>query len=308
MATHVVFGSGATGLTVARLLVERGENVNVVSRSGRTVEGADGLAGDVTDQAFANRATAGANVVYQVLNAPYSRWAEDFPPLQHAVVEAASLAGARLVTLENCYLYGDTHGEPMTEATPIRPTSRKGEVRAAMTEDLFTAYREGRVEATVGRASDYYGPGGGYQSMIGDRVVPQALAGKTASVIGDPDQPHSYTYLPDIARGLIELGDRPEAVGRAWHLPTAPALTMRDIVGLVFREAGTEPKLRSAPRTMLWLLGLFNADVRELREMLYEFEQPFVVDSSAFERTFGMAPTPMAQGIAETVDSYRKKE
>ena len=178
---HVIFGTGAIGLAVLDALRRRGETVRMVNRSGSAPvpDDVEVVGGDASDPAFATEVARGAKVVYQALNPPYEQWAEKFPPLQNAVLAAA--AGARLVTLENVYMYGRPAGRPLTEDREYAAHTKKGKVRAAMARQLLEAHRSGRAEVAIGRASDYFGPRGGAQSNLGDRLFPAAIAGKTAS-------------------------------------------------------------------------------------------------------------------------------
>ncbi len=284
---HVVFGTGPIGLAVADELIRGGKNVRMVNRSGRAAvpDGVEVVGGDAADPAFARRASAGAVVVYNALNPPYHRWPELFPPLQAGVIEGAASAGAKLVAMENLYMYGPTGGQALTENLPYAADTRKGEVRARMSEDLFAAHEEGKIRATVGHASDFFGPRVS-ASAAGEQVFGRALAGKSAQVVGDPEQPYTYTYVPDIGKSLVILGEREEALGSAWHLPSPATVSTREFVNMVFEEAGGEPKLQKAPKILLRALGLFNPALRETIEMLYEFEEPFVVDHSRFARAF----------------------
>ncbi|MDX1450296.1 MAG: NAD(P)H-binding protein, partial [Acidimicrobiia bacterium] len=220
---HVVFGTGAIGLAVIDALVEAGRRVRAVNRSGRArvPQGVEVTCGDASDPGFARMAAEGASAVYQCLGPPYDRWAELFPPLQSAVISAAEAADARLVTLENLYMYRHDPAAPITEETPEEPRSRKGGLRKAMSDELRRVADEGRVEIAIGRASNYFGPRGGIMSPLGDRVVPRVLAGKNTTALGDPDLPHTYSYLPDIGRALVMLAERPEAAGHVWLLPNA---------------------------------------------------------------------------------------
>ncbi len=308
-ALHVVFGAGAVGRALVNVLISRGQTVTVASRSHRDTDAiaAQCLTGDVRDPEFAMMAARGAAVVYQVLNPGYHRWAEEFPALQASVVSAAAAAGARLVTLENTYMYGRPDGAAFTEDSPEDPHTRKGKIRAQLSADLLGAHDAGTVEVAIGRASDYFGPGGGAQSPLGDRVMPVALSGRTAQVLGNPDLPHTYSFIPDIARGLAVLGEHPAAAGRIWHLPNDPdTRTTRDIVETVYRMAGhSEARVRSIPAALLRLVGLFDKTAGELVEMLYQFEAPFVVDSTMIGRELGVHATPLDDALAITLDSYR---
>ena len=319
VAEHVVFGAGAVGLALVDVLLARGlasAEVRVVSRSGHAAlpAGVQIIGGDVRDPGFARQAAAGARVVYQVLNAPYHRWAQEFPGLQRSVIDAAAAAGARLVTLENVYAYGapaarpDGSTTPFTEDSPLTAHTRKGTVRAQMHAELMAAHAAGQVEVTVGRAADYFGPRGGRQAVnLGDQAMRAALAGRPAQVLGDPGQPHTYTYLPDIAAGLALLAEHPDAPGRVWHLPNDPQTrTTRELLDITYRLAGqARARLRRVPVPVLRAAGLINPAARETIEMLYEFDRPFIVDSSRITTVLGARYTPLEQALSATLDTYR---
>jgi nucleoside-diphosphate-sugar epimerase len=306
---HVIFGTGANGLATLEALRRRGERVRMVNRSGSAPvpEDVEVAGGDARDPAFTTAVSRGAPVLYQTLNPGYDRWQVEFPALQAGVLAAAEAAGARLVSLENVYMYGRPDGQPLTETHPYRPNTRKGQVRAQMARDLVAAHQAGRVEVVIGRASDYFGPGGGVQSPLGDRVFRPALAGRTATVLGDPDQPHTYTFIPDIGEGLAVLGEHPDTAGEVWHLPNDPGTrTTRQLVEIVYRQAGqSTTKVRGTPTLVLRALGLVNPLVRELVEMQYEFRQPFIVDSSKIGTKLGLHATPVEQALEQTLSSYR---
>jgi len=303
---HVVFGTGPIGMATIELLAVQGNRVRAVNRTGRAdvPEGVEVMGGDATDPAFSAEAADGAAVVYQCLNPPYTKWPELFPPLQAGVLAGATTVGAKLVAMDNLYMYGPTNGASLTEDLPYAATGRKGKTRAKMAQDLLETHRAGKVRVTIGRASDYFGPRGKLSAM-GERVFYPALAGKKAQVLGDPDQLHTYSYLPDIAKGLVILGERDEADGEAWHLPNAPTLTTRQFIEQVCAAAGTEAGVSAMPRMMVNLIGLFNGNVRELKEMLYEFEEPYVVDSDKFVKAFGDPATPLDEAIPATLDWFR---
>jgi nucleoside-diphosphate-sugar epimerase len=175
-----------------------------------------------------------------------------------------------------------------------------------MSNELMEAHRSGRVQVAIGRASDFFGPRV-LASAAGEQVFGRAVQGKSAQVVGDPDQPHTYTYAPDIGRGLVNLGESEEALGQAWHLPSPETLTTRQFVEMIFEEVGKPSRIQAAPKILLRVMGLFNPGMREILEMLYEFEEPFVVDHSKFERAFGERATPLREAIGETVRWYRSK-
>lgn len=306
---HVIFGSGAIGLSTYEALRRRGESVRIVNRSGHAAvpDEVEVIGGDARDSAFTVEAGQGAAVVYQTLNPPYPEWSAQFPALQAGVLAAAEAAGARLVSMENVYMYGRPEGRPLTEDRPYDAHTEKGRLRGRMARDLLAAHSAGRVEVAIGRASDYFGPRGGAQSNLGDRVFPAALQGKTATVLGDLDQPHTYSYIPDIGEGLAVLGEHPDAPGQVWHLPNDPETrTTRQLVEMIFEQVGLpHAKVRSIPPLLLRLLALRNPTVRELLEMQYQFEEPFVVDSSLITNKLDVTATPVDQAIADTLATYR---
>ena len=305
---HVVFGTGPVGLAVMDDLVGKGKRVRMVNRRGRArvPEGVEVVGGDAAAPSFTREASEGASVVYFALNPPYTRWAELFPPLQAGVIEGAAGAGAKLIAVENLYMYGLTGGRPLTEDLPHAPNTRKGAVRARMAEELMEAHASGKVRVATGRASDFFGLRV-LVSAAGEQVFGRAVQGKGSQVAGDPDQPHTYTYMPDIGRGLVVLGEREEALGEAWHLPSPETVTTREFVRAIFEEADRPPRVQVAPKILLRAIGLFNPGIRETIEMLYEFEEPFVVDHSKFERAFGDHATPLEKAIGDTVRWYRGK-
>jgi nucleoside-diphosphate-sugar epimerase len=308
MTRHVVFGTGQVGHPLVAELVADGHNVVAVNRNGHgDLPGARTVAGDATDPAFTTAVCQGADVVYFCLNAMnYERWSEEFPPLQRGVMAGAASASARLDVLDNLYAYGPPEGQPLVETMSANPTSAKSATRAAMTEELLAAHAAGQVEVAIGRASDYFGSGA-TRSALGETVFAAALTGKTAQVMGNPDQPHSYSYTPDVVRGLIALGAGAgaDAGGHIWHLPVAETRTTRQLIEAVYALAGHKPKVMAAGRTTLRAIGLIKPEMREYLHTLYQFTGPWVVNDSKFRSTFGDLSTPLDQALATTSAWYR---
>ncbi len=303
---HVVFGAGQVGRVLSARLAAAELEVRLVSRRrpATLAEGVQWRCADVNDAAAAGEAASGAAVVYQCLNAPYNKWPELFPPLQRAVLGAAEQTGALMVSLENVYAYGPTAGRPMTEQLPLAATTVKGLTRAAMTEELLAASQAGRVRIAIGRAADFFGPGV-TETTLGERVFGNAVNGKRADFIGDPDLPHTYSYVPDVAAGLATLGTDPRAIGGIWHLPAAETVTTRQMLDLVGAAVGHPVEIRKVPKLMLRALGLANPTIRELREIGYQVDEPFVLDTSKYRDVFGDETTPLARAVDETVSWYR---
>jgi nucleoside-diphosphate-sugar epimerase len=305
---HVVFGTGQVGRAVAGRLAASGVAVRAVSRhqpAGLPAQ-VQWRPADLTHAGAAADAAVGATVVYQCLNAPYTQWPQLFPPLQRAALAAAEQAGALLVTLENVYGYGPTGGRPMTEDLPLAATTTKGRTRAAMTAELLAAAQSGRVRVAIGRASDFFGAGV-TESTMGARVFGNALAGKRADFLGNPELAHTYSYVPDIATGLVTLGSDDRSVGQVWHLPGPETVSTRAFLEIVSAEVGHQVGLRTLPKLLLRALGLLNPMMRELAEMSYEFEEPFVLDTAKYSATFATATTPLASAISATIDWYRSE-
>jgi len=306
----IVFGTGPLGLAVMDELVARGRPVTLINRSGQVDEllpdGVEIVPGDATDPDQVAAICAEAGLVFHCAQPGYTNWPEQFPPITQGILDGVSRTKARLVVGENLYMYGPVSG-PIREDLPFAATTRKGKVRAEMARTLLEAHQAGKVRVTIGRASDFYGPRVLGSANVGDMLFDAALAGKTANLVGDLDQPHTYTYIKDFGRGLVTLGDHDEALGQAWHVPSAETITTRQFVELVEGAVGRPVKVRAAGRWMLAIIGLFVPDAGEMKEMLYEFEEPFVVDHSKFEGAFGVDVTPHPQAILETLAWYRQR-
>lgn len=304
--THLVIGAGAVGTATAQLLAEDGHHVRLASRSGSgpVHPAIERVALDATDAAAVTRAARGAAAIYNCANPPYTRWETDWPPIAAALLAAAEATGAVLATTSNLYAYGPVD-RPMTEDLPLAATGTKGRVRARMWLDALAAHETGRVRATEVRGSDFYGPGVA-NAMLGRRAVERLLAGKSVQLLGDVSARHSVTYVPDVARLLVTVAADERAWGRPWHVPSAPALSQRETVETIARIAGVaRPKVVTPPAALMRLAGVFVPMVRELRETHHQFAGDWVLDSSAAERTFGLAPTPLAEGARATVDAAR---
>jgi len=305
--THVVFGAGQIGTPLASHLLSRGHQVRLVRRAGEGPPGVQVIHGDAGDRAFATEAAHGASVVYHCMNPPYSTavWARELPRLLDSLVNAAARAGARLVVLDNVYMLGKPKGRPLDEDSPIAPSSRKGEIRASVNARLMEAHARGDVRAVVGRASDFYGPGG-TNSYFGDAFWPKALSAGIAQTLVTLDTPHTYHYTGDVVRGLAGLADAPDdACGRWWMLPCAGAETTRQIIARFSAALGRELRIRPVSRIALRSLGFFVPLLRELDEMGYQWNEPFIASDRQFRERFGGTATPLDQGAPVTVEWAR---
>ncbi|BBG03243.1 MULTISPECIES: NAD-dependent epimerase/dehydratase family protein [Pseudonocardia] len=303
MSRHVVVGAGAVGSAVATALAARGEQVRIVSRRGGGPEhpSIEPIATDVTGRGTLARLTGDAVALYDCAAPPYHRWPEEWPPLAGALLEAAEHSGAVLVSAGNLYLYGPVTG-PMTEHSPIRPAGAKARVRAQVWQDALDRHRAGRIRTVEVRASDHLGAGS--RSLLTGLVLPRLLAGRRAFVPADLDAPHTWTAVSDVARTMVAVAAAPATWGRAWHVPSADPVSIREIAVLACRHTGSAaPRLHTLPRAALWLGGLTDPTVRALRETQYQFRAPFLLDSTEATATLGIAPTPVAESLAETVEA-----
>lgn len=304
---HVIVGAGAVGSAVARRLATQGHEVRIVSRSGSGPEAKNikRIPLDASRSAELTRVCENATALYNCANPSYHQWATAWPPLASSILKAATQTGAVLATISNLYGYADPT-KPMTESDPLRPSSKKGQIRADMWRAAKTANDSGLVRVTEARASDFVGPQVGANGHIGDRIIPKVLKGKPVAVLGDPDQAHSWTAIDDTARALVTLTENPQAWGRAWHVPTPPPQTSRQLIHRLCELAGVAPvKVRTLPNIALAVLGLFVADIRELKEVRYQFERPFVVDSKAFTREFGWSYTTLDDTLKAVLSHYQ---
>lgn len=297
---HVVFGVGQVGSQLTELLLARGLRVRAVRRSPQTSHHArlECVRADVYDKAAAIQAAAGATVVYHCMNAPYHQWATQLPPLYRHIAAAAQAAGARLVVLDNVYAVG-ANGV-FDEATPELPRAKKGEIRKMLADELRALHASGTVAVTIGRASDFFGPHVDQGMLQHPRSMAQLRAGQTVDVTGTIDQPHSWSYAPDVASGLLHLGLHPELAGQTYHLPVLPPQTGRALLTGLAGALGVTLKTREMPGWMLRAAGVFSPMMRELPEMQYQFTAPFVMNDAKFRAASGLAPTPLDAQLAAT--------
>ena len=306
---HTLLGAGGSvGTALAKELVSRGKCVRLVSRRGVQEPGTESRRADLTRLEETIDAVRGSSVVYQVAGLPYraSVWAEQWPVVMSNTIEACKRSRAALVFLDNVYMYGRVE-RPMVEETPYNPCSRKGEVRARIARQLQDTMKSGAVRACIARAADFYGPYADRTAVPHVLVLDRLMAGKGAQWLVDASIPHSLAFTLDSARGMALLGERPEALGQVWHLPASdPPIDGKTFVGLAAKELGVPPRLSVLQPWMIRLAGLFNADISETVEMLYQYEREYRFDSSKITRVFGITPTPYPEGIRQTIAWLRQ--
>lgn len=302
---HVVLGAGQVGTLVARRLLAQGHRVRQVRRGTEGLPGVEVRSGSLADPAFARAAMEGATVAYHCVNAAYDKWATELLPLTRGVLAGAAGSGARLVVLDNLYMYGKADQHAMDEDTPVAPSSEKGRLRAEAARLLLDAHARGEARVVIGRASDFYGPGAA-NAHLGERFFQRILAGKAGECMGDPDVPHTYSYTPDVADGLVTLGTASDdAWGRPWMLPAVDPVTPREMTRRFGVALGVDARISRVPRFALTLMGWFSPVMREIAEMTYQWESPYRLVDTRFRARFGALPTPLDHGVAATAEWAR---
>jgi nucleoside-diphosphate-sugar epimerase len=305
----ILGSSGAIANELSRLLAARATPFRLVSRKGAGAAGAaETVSADISDPEQAIRAVTGSSIVFLLVGLKYDHriWEETWPRIMANTIEACKRAGARLIFFDNVYMYGWVRGA-MTEETPYRPTSRKGEVRARIATTLEEAWKAGDLTAMIARSADFYGPRAA--NGIANALVFEPFSkGQAASCLVSDMLPHSYTWTPDAAKALLTLAEAESAWNQVWHLPTAPEpLTGREFVEKAAEAMGVKPKYRVLGRGMMRVVGWFNPVVREMNEMLYQNDSPYLFDSTKYARAFGFAGTPYGESIRETAGAYHHR-
>jgi nucleoside-diphosphate-sugar epimerase len=298
---HVVLGGGQIGDRLARLLAARGGRVRIVQRTAKDESRPNitRMTGDMRDLKFAEQATAGASVVYDCMNPQYHQWQTHLLALGGGALHGARKAGARLVALDCLYMYGAPEGK-MREDSPRNPCSKKGVLRVELERLRMSAAERGELEVAIGRAGSFFGidvP----QSAFGPRFFERLLAGKSIECMGDPDLPHSYSYVEDVALGLATLGSDARAANKVWHLPTPPAESTRQLAERLASGLGRKVRVKPVPRWLLQTVGVFSPLMRELPEMMYQWEVPYVLDDSQYRSVFGQSATPIDEAVEAIV-------
>lgn len=306
MGTHLVVGAGPVGTETACRLARSGHDVIVLTRRGLGPSEPNicTVAADAASLDALLGAAPKADAIYNCVNPPYHRWAQDWPPLATAFLSYAERTGAVLATCSNLYGYGPVNS-PMTESLPLATQGRKGRVRAKMWLDAQALHDAGRIRAAEVRGSDYVCAG--EQSLVGSsRVVPRILAGRPVSLIGSVDEPHSWTYPTDVARLLISVAIDERAWGKAWHVPTNAPRTQRQVMNDLADAAGVEHvRVSQLSPVITRILGVFNPAIRELEETAHQRDRSFVIDDTAARTTFGIDPTPWEEIMRAVIAHYR---
>lgn len=303
MTHHLVLGAGLIGSELTRQLLGAGDTVTVASRSGTQLPRATARALHANDEASLRAAAGNAATIFVCVNPAYAAWTAEWPPIFDAVTVAAQYTGAKVVLMGNLYGHGRPT-RPMTAHDALSPVESKGRVRAEGWNGLLAAHNRGDVRAVEVRASDYFGPGAGPTAHLGRRFFRPLIDGKTAWCVGGPAQPHAWAYLPDIARTLVAAAGAPEEHwGRAW-LVDSHSYSRLEVADQVAKLTGATGRVRSIPPLALHAVGVLSPMAREVARSAYQFTSPFLVDASETAQVLGVAATPWATALEQTVAAY----
>jgi nucleoside-diphosphate-sugar epimerase len=305
----ILGAGGPIGDELSKILIAQHQQVRLVSRNPRPVEGAQALAADLADPQQCLQAVKGSKVVHLLAGLKYDHhvWQELWPRIMANTIEACKREGAKLIFFDNVYMYGKVNGA-MTEETPYNPISKKGEIRAQIATTLMNESKAGNLTAMIARSADFYGPmtKNGVPNVL---VLEPYSQGKSASWLVNDKVPHSLTFTPDAARGLAMLAERESSWNQVWHLPTTPMPpTGKEFIAMAAQAFGVDAKYMVLSKLMLKMYGWFNPLVAESYEMLYQSESAYLFDSSKFAREFGFAGTPYKEGIGIAANSYKGKD
>jgi nucleoside-diphosphate-sugar epimerase len=303
----ILGAGGAIGTELLRELAHTRQPVRLVGRDPKLVQGTtEALSADISDLDQTIRAVSGSTVVYLLVGLKYELrvWRELWPRIMRNAIEACKRANAKLIFFDNVYMYGKVSG-PMTEETPFNPCSKKGEIRAQIATTLLNEIRAGTLNAMIARSADFYGPHA--RTSVANILVFENFAkGATASWLVNDAVPHSYTYTPDAAKSLTMLADTESAWNQTWHVPTAAnPPTGKEFIEMAAKEFAVEPKYRVLSRPLIKLAGLFDSDIRESYEMLYQSDSKYLFDSTKFSKAFSFEPFSYAEGVRRIASTYK---
>jgi|SRR5208282_3884393 len=303
----ILGAGGAIGVELVKELAHSRQPVRLVGRNPKLVEGAtEAVSADISNLDQTIRAVSGSAIVHLLVGLKYDLgiWRELWPRIMGNAIEACKRAHAKLIFFDNVYMYGKVHG-PMTEETPFNPCSKKGEVRAQIATTLLNEVKAGKLNAMIARSADFYGPHA--RTSVANVLVFDKFAKRaTASWLVNDSVPHSNTYTPDAAKSLALLANSESAWNQTWHVPTAPKPpTGKEFINMVAKEFGVQPKYRVLSRPLIKVAGLFDSDIRESFEMLYQNEYEYLFDSTKFSKAFSFEPISYNEGVRRTASSYK---
>jgi nucleoside-diphosphate-sugar epimerase len=306
---QTILGSGgAIGIPLAKELKKYTDQIRLVSRNPKKINETDELYPiDLNDYSKIDKAIAGSEVVYVVIGFEYklSVWQEKWPSFMKAVINACKTHNAKLVFFDNVYMYDKSAIPHMIETSPIHAPSKKGEVRQQLHEMIMSEVEKNTLTALIARSADFYGPDN-KSSALNMMVVDNFMKGKKAQAFGNINKIHTYTFTPDAAKATAMLGNTIDAFNQVWHVPTTKdKLTNLQWIQLIANELKVEAKIQTIPVWLIKILGLFIPVMKEFPEMIYQYEQDYLFDSTKFENRFGISATSPKDGIKILVETLK---
>ena len=303
---QTILGSGgAIGIELAKALKEYTSQIRLVSRNPKKVNETDELfKANLLNASEVKNAVQGSSIIYVTVGFPYNYkiWRECWPKFTENVIDACMEYDCKLVFFDNIYMYDPNYLDGMNEETPINPPSKKGKIRAEIAEMILSKVKEGKLTALIARSADFYGPGIKNTSMLTETVFKPLSSGKKANWMASPNFKHSFTYTPDAGKATALLGNSEKAYNQVWHLPTAEnPFTGQEWIDTIAKEMNVKPKTQTATKFIVKLLGLFIPLMREMPEMMYQYDRDYVFNSDKFTNHFDFKPTPYLDGIREII-------
>jgi nucleoside-diphosphate-sugar epimerase len=300
----ILGANGTIGSVLAKELAAYTKQIRLVSRNPKRVNPDDELfPADLSDPQAVENAIAGSEVVYLLVGFDYNIkvWREQWPKLMRATINACITHNAKLVFFDNVYLYDKTAIPHMTEESPINPPSKKGEVRREIADMLMGAVKSGKLKGLIARAADFYGPNNDKSFLI-EVIYKNLKKGKSPNWFINVNKKHSFTFTPDAAKATAILGNTNDAYNQVWHLPTDKnTLTGKEMAALFMKEMNVKKSISVMPMWLIKIVGLFVPFMKEMPEMMYQYDQDYFFDSSKFERRFKMAPTTYEEGVKRVI-------
>ena len=301
----ILGAGGAIGIELAKALKQYTSEIKLVSRNPKKINDTDELmSADLLNLSDVQKAIQGSSVAYVTVGFPYNLkvWTENWPIFVRNVIDACKKANCKLVFFDNIYMYDQNHLDGMTEETLIHPPSKKGKVRAEIAKMIMDEVENGKLTALIARSADFYGPSIQNTSMLTETVFKPLTSGKKANWMGSEKFKHSFTYTPDAGKATAILGNTEDAYNQVWHLPTtSDPMTGKEWIEAIANELGVKPNYQVAPKFLVRIMGLFMPIMKEMVEMIYQYDRDYVFDSSKFEKRFNFKPTSYLKGIKEIV-------
>ena len=304
----ILGANGTIGSVLAKELTAYTNQIRLVSRNPKKVNEIDELFPvDLSDASRVEKAIEGSEVVYLLVGFDYNIkvWQDKWPKLMRAAIDACINHKSKLVFFDNVYMYDINAIPHMTENSVINPPSKKGAVRKEIADMLLNEVNSGKLTALIARSADFYGPNND-KSYLLEMVYKNIKKGKKPNWFIDINKKHSFTYTPDAAKATALLGNTLDAYNQVWHLPTDKnTLTVKEMIELFANEMNVENKVSVLPMWLLRILGLFIPIMKEMPEMMYQYNRDYFFDSSNFDKRFNFKTTSYKEGVKLTIEQTK---